>query len=134
MRKVICGILTVLGLVLAYSAIAEAASYIFVTPLAYAYGQEVFCVATNFDTHAVTVEITLYDQTPNPVTPLDIDTCGSSPNNVAIGATCAKGTSNATTAGILCRIKSSSKHVHGAIEVRDLSSSHLVLMFPAALY
>ena len=139
MRHMICGILIVFSFVFAYAATAEATYYLFTTT-AFSNNQEVFCAVTNVDSHPVTITVRLFDTVPHEIggASLDIDTCGGGGNfSLPVGATCRRGTTNtagATGLGILCRITSTSKHVKGAVEVRDLPSGNLLLMYPATLY
>jgi len=121
------GILTVLSLVLAYGSTAEG-STILVTPIAFAANQQVQCVVTNFDTKPAVITAQMFSQVPALLTPY-FDSCDGVP--IPSGASCSINVYPVEVYA-LCRVVSSSSKVKAALEVIDIDTGKLTIMFPAA--
>ena len=125
MRQKIRRVLTVVILVLGCGTAAQAANTFLVTPVVFiGTSQSLDCVVTNFDTTPAVISVGLFNAFGQSIIP-DINDCNSS--SLASGHTCSVITSGAA----LCRVVSSTKKVHVAVEVFDPPPAGLVVMFPA---
>ena len=125
MRQKIRRVLTVVILVLGCGTAAQAANTFLVTPVAIIGGSQTLdCIVTNFDTTPAVISVGLFSATGGSV-PAIADSCSGS--SLASGHTCTV----ATVISALCRVVSSTKKVHVAVEVFDPPPAGLVVMFPA---